>query len=83
MDTVDTLKLCIPVLKKLLVDDSKTDMKVDKNNLVIGVGCPSEDELLVVLEDKLQFTLKTMIKLVMTRPSKWVINIFKILYYMR
>lgn len=65
---INTLKKCVPVLSKLLKNDSNRDI----NKIVLDEHDFSnkEEELLIILEDKLQFTLKVIIKQAMIKQSK-------------
>lgn len=68
MSTIDTLKKCVPVLSNLLNHDSNTNINeiiIDEHNF-----SNKEEELLSILEDKLQFILKLIIKQAMIKQSK-------------
>lgn len=70
VSTIDTLKKCVPVLSNLLKNNSNRDFNeiiIDEHNF-----SNKEEELLIILEDKLQLILKVIIKQAMVKQSKLV-----------
>lgn len=68
MSTIETLKKCVPVLSNLLKNDSNRDI----NEMIIDEYDFSnkKEELLIILEHKLQYILKVIIKQAMVKQSK-------------